>query len=325
VHHEPRGKAKNQGNAAEKNVRIKGEHHGENLLISSAECEAGPSVRAPVKITGIPVQDQEFFLSGNRFSYTNPAKFTCLIYDVVVICRGQPDRRPGVLPSRADSSVERPPTESGEFHVAGEKTGGASMSLMKSLIAICCLAALTGCAALLQSKPEDPSGKLREAVELFSSKDEPVEAEELLHDVVEVYLKNQDDLGLAEAYRQFGLFYRSNAVNKFEKYYLKEGFLDKTVKFSTRYEKAIEYFNKARDIFAADRQYAVLSNLQLSIAKTYDLMNQHENACLAFDQGLENHLAFKKSAAPEALELRADEIANYEQYIGTMKKQAGCP
>jgi len=199
------------------------------------------------------------------------------------------------------------------------------MSLMRSLIAICCLAALIGCATLLQSKPEDPSGKLREAVELFSSKDEPVEAEELLHDVVEVYRKNQDDLGLAEAYRQFGLFYRSNAVNKFEEYYVKEGFLDKTVKFSTRYEKAIEYFNKARDIFAADRQYAVLSNLQLSIAKTYDLMNQHENACAAFELGLENHLAFKKSAAPETLELRADEIANYEQYIGAMKKQAGCP
>lgn len=199
------------------------------------------------------------------------------------------------------------------------------MNLTKSLIAICCLTTLVGCATLFRSTPEDPSGKLREAAELFSSKDEPMEAEKLLHDVVEVYEKNQDDLGLAEAYRQFGLFYRSNAVNKFEKYYLKEGFLDKTVKFSTRYEKAIEYFNKAKDIFAANREYAVLSNLQLSIAKTYDLMNQHENACTAFDQGLENHLAFKKSAAPDVLELRAEEIANYEQYIGTMKKQAGCP
>jgi hypothetical protein len=46
-------------------------------------------------------------------------------------------------------------------------------------------------------------------------------------------------------------------------------------------------------------------------------MNQHENSCLAFDQGLENHLAFKRSAAPDALELRAEEIANYEEYIGT--------
>jgi tetratricopeptide (TPR) repeat protein len=199
------------------------------------------------------------------------------------------------------------------------------MGLMKSLIAICCLAALVGCATLFRSAPEDPSEKLRAATELFSSKDEPIEAEELLRDVVEVYEKNQDQLGLAEAYRQLGLFYRSNAVKKFEKYYLKEGFLDKSVKFSTRYEKAIEYFNKAKDIFVAGKQYAVLSSLQLSLAKTYDLMNQHENACTAFDRGLENHLAFKKTAAPDALELRAEELANYEEYLGLMKKQAGCP
>jgi tetratricopeptide (TPR) repeat protein len=199
------------------------------------------------------------------------------------------------------------------------------MNLMKSLIAICCLATLVGCATLFRSAPEDPSAKLKEATELFSSKDEPVQAEELLHEVVAVCEKNQDDLGLAEAYRQFGLFYRSNTVNQFETYYLKQGFLDKTVKFSTRYEKSIEYFNKAKDLFAASKQYAVLSNLQISLAKTYDLMNQHENACTAFDQGLENHLAFKRSAAPDALELRAEEIANYEEYIGIMKKQAGCP
>lgn len=199
------------------------------------------------------------------------------------------------------------------------------MNLTKSLIVSCCLAAQLGCATLLTSTPEDPSGKLRAAAELFSSKDQPVEAEKLLHDAVEVYLKNQDDLGLAEAYRQFGLFYRSNAVSKFENYYLKEGFLDKTVKFSTRYGKSLEYFNKAKDLFAARQQYSVLSNLHLSIAKTYDLMNQHENACTAFDQGLENHLAYKRLATPNELELHAEELANYEQYIGLMKKQAGCP
>jgi hypothetical protein len=71
------------------------------------------------------------------------------------------------------------------------------MNPMKSLIAICCLTTLVGCATLFRSTPEDPSGKLKAAAELFSSKDEPAQAEELLHDVVEVYEKNQDDLGLA--------------------------------------------------------------------------------------------------------------------------------
>jgi tetratricopeptide (TPR) repeat protein len=199
------------------------------------------------------------------------------------------------------------------------------MNLKRSLFVICCLTTLLGCSTtVFRSTSDDPSRKLREAVELFSSKDEPVQAEKLLHDVIVAYEKNQDDLGLAEAYRQFGLFYRSNAVSKFEKYYRKEGFIDKSVKFSTRYEKAIEYFNKAKDIFATDKQFNVLSNLQLSIAKTYDLMDQHEAACKAIEQGMENHLAYKQAASPEDLELHAEEITNYEQYIGLMKKQTGC-
>jgi tetratricopeptide (TPR) repeat protein len=198
------------------------------------------------------------------------------------------------------------------------------MHLTRSLFAICCLTTLLGCATVFQGKPDDPSVNLRKATELFSSKDEPVQAEKMLRDVIAAYEKNQDDLGLAEAYRQFGLFYRSNAVSKFEKYYRKEGFIDKSVKFSTRYEKAIEYFNKAKDIFATDKQFNVLSNLQLSIAKTYDLMDQHEAACQAIEKGMENHLAYKQAASPEDLELHAEEITNYAQYIELMKKQTGC-
>ena len=199
------------------------------------------------------------------------------------------------------------------------------MNLKRSLFTLCCLTMLLGCATVFQSRPEDPSIDLKAAVELFSSKDEPVQAEKLLHEVIAAYERNQDDLGLAEAYRQFGLFYRSNAVSKFEKYYLKEGFLDKSVTFPKRYEKAIEYFNKAKDIFATEKQFDVLSNLQLSIAKTYDFMNQHEAACLAIAQGVENHAAYKQAASPEDLELRAEEITNYEQYIELMKKQTACP
>jgi tetratricopeptide (TPR) repeat protein len=194
---------------------------------------------------------------------------------------------------------------------------------MKFLIAICCMTALVGCAAIFGRSTADPAIKLKWASELFGSKDEPVKAEELIRDAIEIYKKERNQIGLAEAYRQYGLFLRSNAVGKFEKYYRKEGFLDRTVTFKTRYDKAVDYFNQSKDLFGDYGHIEIQSNLYISLAKTYDMMNRQKEACDAFNKGMENYAEYKKGN-PEAKELRSEEMSNYEEYIVVMKKQAGC-
>ena len=128
--------------------------------------------------------------------------------------------------------------------------------------------------------------KLQRASENFNKLDEPVKAEKLIFDAMEQYSKEKNQLGLAEAYRQYALFLRSNAVEKFEEYFTEEGFEDETVTFKTRYEKAVEYFNKSKDLYQDYGHLDILSNIYISLAKTYAIMGKQQESCDAFSKGL---------------------------------------
>ena len=196
-----------------------------------------------------------------------------------------------------------------------------SMKAFTSMTFICCILVLSGCAG---RSTGDPALKLKWASEDFSSKDNPVEAEKLIRDAIDIYELKRNHLGLAEAYRQYGLFFRSNAVSKFEEHYQRNGFLDEKVRFKDRYAKAIEYFNRAKDIYSDFGRYDDLSELYISLAKTYDITNRREEACEAFSKSIESFSRFK-SVNKETQEQNALEIANYTEYVGLMRKQAGCP
>ena len=200
------------------------------------------------------------------------------------------------------------------------------MKVVLYCLIACGFAVLLGCETMQvnSDKPLNTSApKLQIASELFNSRDEPAKAEELIREEIERYRDDKNQLGLAEAYRQYGLLLRSNAVEKFESYYREKGFEDKSIKYDQRYEKAIEYFDKAKEIFEDYGRIDTASNLYISLAKTYDLMNRRKEACTSFAMGLEKYQAYKK-LNPEALELRSEEMQRYEEYIGILMQQAGC-
>lgn len=180
---------------------------------------------------------------------------------------------------------------------------------------------LVACAA---RSTKDPAVMLSWASEEFSSKDDPIAAEEFLQQALEVYRKKMDRLGLAETYRQYGLFLRSNAVSKFEKHYNTVGFLDESVKFTNRYQKAVEYLIKAQDIFEENKKYDTLSTVHISLAKTYAHLNRPQEACDSLTKGMASYHAFKKSN-PDMKEFHAEEVADYEEYIGILRQQLACP
>src|SRR5436190_669032 len=122
--------------------------------------------------------------------------------------------------------------------------------LAASCVVLSFVVSLAGCAGVGVVATDDPAAKLHDAAYLYSKAGRPLIAERLIRQAIDLYEKNNDQLGLAEAYRQYGLFFLSPSIQKWNKVYRDSGFLDKSATFDTRYAKSIEYFEKAAAIYS---------------------------------------------------------------------------
>ncbi|MEO8165580.1 MAG: hypothetical protein ABI619_09305, partial [Betaproteobacteria bacterium] len=105
-------------------------------------------------------------------------------------------------------------------------------------------------------------------------------AERRIREVLDTYTRNNDQLGMAQAYRAYAFFLRSDAIDgKWRQHYRQEGFLDPAVSFETRYEKSIDYLEKAREIFYAYRRYDALTIVNLNIGFTFEVLGNLDAAC----------------------------------------------
>jgi tetratricopeptide (TPR) repeat protein len=187
-----------------------------------------------------------------------------------------------------------------------------------------CLIALTGCAGFGVVATSDPAAKLRDAGDLFDRQDRPLIAERLIREAIDAYQNNNDQLGLADAYRTYGFFFRSPSIEgKWNKYYRDNGFLDRSATFATRYAKSIEYFERARTIFAANNRFDALTNVDLNMGFTYVAMGNTAAACQAFDKSVEsNHENLRQN--PTAKPALPRGFSSYDDFIAARKKQYGC-
>ena len=186
-----------------------------------------------------------------------------------------------------------------------------------------CLTILAGCTGVSVQPATDPAEKLRIAQALYTQEQRPVPAENQIQEAIEMYVQQQNTVGLAEAYRQYGLFFRSDAVKKSEQYFRNNGFIEPSVTYDTRYSKSIEYFEKARDLYAEQKKYDALTNLYLNMGLTYELMQNPQAACPAFDQMISSYKEHLR-ARPTAVLFAPAGYANLEGYMADVKKKGGC-
>jgi tetratricopeptide (TPR) repeat protein len=201
---------------------------------------------------------------------------------------------------------------------------GVIMRALFHALWLCGLSVIfSGCAGVGVVALSDPAAKLRDAGDLFDRQNRPLIAERLIREAIESYRKNNDQLGLADAYRTYGFFFRSSAVEgTWSKHYRENGFLDKSAGFDARYEKSIEYLDKARIIFAEYKRFDALTNVNLNIGFTYEVMGYGAAACEAFDRSLENsrdnlQISKAKVALPQG-------FATYEAFLAPHRERAGC-
>lgn len=184
--------------------------------------------------------------------------------------------------------------------------------------------ALAGCAGVGVVATSDPNAKLADAGSLFDEQDRPLIAERLIREAIEICESKSDQLCLAEGYRTYGFFFRSPSIyGKWAKHYQEDGFLDKSATFDNRYSKSIEYFEKARQIFTRLEHFDMLTNVNLNMGFTYELMGDPKLACQAFEASSASNRENLRRNPNANLSLPRG-FASYDDYLIPQKKRAQC-
>lgn len=182
---------------------------------------------------------------------------------------------------------------------------------------------LTGCAAMLVPETSDPAAKLNWAQELIDNQGRPIPAERLIRESIDIYQERNDELGLANAYRVYGLFFKSEGVNRMQKFYESNGFIDKSATYATRLEKSLEYLQKARVILEKQKNLDRMANIYMHIGFVYQIMKDKPAACSSYDKSL---LAYKAMLAddPKSAVLLPPKYKSYDTFIADIKNSAAC-
>ena len=190
-----------------------------------------------------------------------------------------------------------------------------------SAFLISCL--LQACAGVGIVASSDPQVKLHDARNLFAFQDRPLPAERLIREAIEICVENVDQDCLGEAYLAYGYFFRSDAVQSWEKVYRRDGFLDRTVSFDERFEKSKEYLEKAKPLIEKSKAYDVQTNAYLNFGAEYEHQGKKSEACEMYVKSL---VANKKNLEnnPNANVTLPKGYSSYADYLAAHQKRAGC-
>lgn len=191
-------------------------------------------------------------------------------------------------------------------------------------VAACLSFALAGCAGVGVMATSDPMAKLADAGSLFEEQDRPLIAERLIREAIAICESKPDQSCLAEGYRTYGFFFRSPSISgKWAKHYQENGFLESSATFDNRYQKSIEYFDKALQISTQLERFDEVTSANLNMGFTYELMGQSKLACQAFEASSVSHRENLRRN-PNARVHLPKGYATYDDFLLPQKKRAQC-
>ncbi|MEW5743809.1 MAG: hypothetical protein AB1805_00025 [Nitrospirota bacterium] len=197
------------------------------------------------------------------------------------------------------------------------------MKTKNIVISLFALFIMPGCAAMLVPETNDPIEKLKWAGELFDRQERPLPAERLINEAIEICKNNNNQSCLGRAYLNYGFFFRSPSIRKWEKTYKESGFIDKTATYENRLIKSKEYFEKAIASFLQTNEYDALTSAYLNLGFAYYFLGDHKAECEPYAKSLEYHLK-NIEANPNADVILPPGFSSYKEYLSVQQKRAGC-
>lgn len=169
----------------------------------------------------------------------------------------------------------------------------------------------------------DPDKKVGYAYMLFDQQQRPLPAERLIREAIAIYEERNNELGLAEAYRAYGFFFRSGAVEKWQKHYESNAFMEAGTTYANRYDKSIEYFDKSAAILEKHKKYDALTNVYLNMGFTYEFAKQSEKACAQYNKSAISNREHMKNTPGASLTLPQG-FTSYDAYVTSIKEKLKC-
>lgn len=204
---------------------------------------------------------------------------------------------------------------------------GALMKIIRAVLVACLFASCSNVAAA--GAADQFAQLIGDALAAQPKDRRPLPDERRIFDALTAYQINGNLLGIAVAYREYADFLRSSAVVKWGPYYRRNGFLDRSISFNNRLDKARDYsgkalenYERAGDEFDRSGRYDVLTNLHISMALTNASFGEKDRACLEFDHALYAYQLNLQQTPPEqpyfppGFSSMADYMARERQRVG---------
>ena len=191
------------------------------------------------------------------------------------------------------------------------------------------LASLLGCAAVGVTSSDDASKKLVDAGHLIDQ-GRPLPAERLIYEAIEIYRERDDPHGLGYAFGLYAELLQSNTVKKAEISYMRDGFRDKTVTLSNRFEKSTEYtraaileYERAIERHRRVDKFDSLTNAHLHLAWLHQRLLDKMAACENFQKTLDAY-ARNIERDPQAKPQQPKGGQSIGDYVSEQMRKAQC-
>ncbi len=190
------------------------------------------------------------------------------------------------------------------------------MKIYRGLYLFVAISILLGCSAALVPYTSDPDIKL-EQVKVLVDVGRAIPAEKIVLEAIEIYESRNDEIGLANAYRVYGIFYASDAYQRYKWLWKQRG------NYDANKDKPTEYFRKSLEIFKKHNKLDQMTDLEYRLAIEYKNKGFTKEACESLQRSMSNHVRHRQEN-PSAQYIIPSGYSSVEQYIGVVQNAYGC-
>jgi hypothetical protein len=195
------------------------------------------------------------------------------------------------------------------------------MTVRNILFATIMVGAMTACSGVGVVETDDPYDKLRQAQYLYSGPGRAMRARQLINEAVQIFEKQGDETGLAEAYRQYGFLARCGGARDA---ILIRGGCDRAsgpvppedIRLSD------QYFVRAEELAIRHNRYDLLSNIYFNLNINRYFADDRAQACIYLDKALEASRRAETARPGAPVELPRG-VGSFAELVANSKAKIG--